>query len=57
MDLLTDPFVIEHGELIVPDRPGWGSDINEEAVRAHPLRPEQLAGVAAWPDERFVVTR
>jgi L-alanine-DL-glutamate epimerase-like enolase superfamily enzyme len=45
MDLLTDPFVIENGELIVPDRPGWGSDINEEVVRAHPLKPEQLAGV------------
>ena len=24
------------GELIVPTRPGWGADINEEAVRAHP---------------------
>jgi galactonate dehydratase len=45
MDLLTDPFVIERGELIVPDRPGWGSDINEEVVRAHPLKAEQLAGV------------
>jgi galactonate dehydratase len=22
----------------VPDRPGWGADINEEAVRAHPPR-------------------
>jgi L-alanine-DL-glutamate epimerase-like enolase superfamily enzyme len=51
MDLLTDPFVIENGELIVPDRPGWGSDINEDVVRAHPLPPEKLAGVAAWPTE------
>ena len=24
------------GELIVPTRPGWGADINEEAVKAHP---------------------
>ena len=38
MDLLTDPFVIENGELIVSDRPGWGTDINEEVVRAPPAR-------------------
>ena len=35
-DLVTHPPVIENGELIVPTRPGWGADINEEAVRAHP---------------------
>jgi L-alanine-DL-glutamate epimerase-like enolase superfamily enzyme len=57
MGLLTAPFVIENGQLIVPDRPGWGSDINEDVVRAHPLKPEQLAGVAAWPAESFVVAR
>ena len=59
MDLLTHPFEIENGELIVPDRPGWGSDINEDAVRAHPLPPEKLAGVAAWPaaDVNLAVTR
>src|SRR3984893_6820097 len=34
--LLTPPPVIQNGELIVPTRPGWGADINEEAVRAHP---------------------
>ena len=27
--------VVENGELIVPDRPGWGVDDNEAAVRAH----------------------
>jgi len=46
MDLLTHPFEIVDGELVVPDRPGWGSDINEDVVRAHPLRPEQLGGFA-----------
>jgi len=35
-DLVTHPPVIENGELIVPTRPGWGADINEEAVKAHP---------------------
>lgn len=29
---------IEDGELIVSDRPGWGTDINEQAVLAHPPR-------------------
>ncbi|UYN95396.1 MAG: mandelate racemase/muconate lactonizing enzyme family protein [Enhydrobacter sp.] len=37
-DLVTHPPVIEKGELIVPTRPGWGADVNEEAVRAHPPR-------------------
>ncbi len=35
-EFFTHPVVIENGELVVPDRPGWGTDINEEAVRAHP---------------------
>ena len=26
------------GELIVPTRPGWGADVNEEAVKAHPAK-------------------
>jgi galactonate dehydratase len=33
---LTHPPVVEKGELIVPTRPGWGTEINEEALRAHP---------------------
>jgi L-alanine-DL-glutamate epimerase-like enolase superfamily enzyme len=35
---LTHPVVVEKGELVVPTRPGWGSDIDEEALRAHPPR-------------------
>ena len=37
-DLVTHPPHVEAGELILSDRPGWGSDVNEEAVRAHPPR-------------------
>ncbi|MCW5746750.1 MAG: mandelate racemase/muconate lactonizing enzyme family protein [Alphaproteobacteria bacterium] len=37
-DLVTHPPVIENGQLVVPTRPGWGADVNEEAVRAHPPR-------------------
>ena len=34
--LVTHPPVIEAGELLIPTGPGWGADINEEVVRAHP---------------------
>ena len=33
---LTHPLVIENGEMVLPLTPGWGSDINEEAVRSRP---------------------
>ena len=35
-EFFTHPVVIENGERVLPDRPGWGTDIHEEAVRAHP---------------------
>lgn len=35
-ELVTAPPVIENGEMRVPMTPGWGADVNEEAVRAHP---------------------
>ena len=35
-DLVTALPVIENGALVVPNAPGWGADVNEEAVRAHP---------------------
>jgi L-alanine-DL-glutamate epimerase-like enolase superfamily enzyme len=35
-DLVTTPPVVENGELVLPSGPGWGADVNEEAVRAHP---------------------
>ncbi len=38
-DFVTHPPVIEKGELIIPTRPGWGADVNEEAIRAHPVKP------------------
>ncbi len=34
-DLVTEPPRIENGELILPTGPGWGADINEDAVRRH----------------------
>jgi L-alanine-DL-glutamate epimerase-like enolase superfamily enzyme len=35
-ELVTKPPVIENGELVVPTGPGWGADIDERVVRAHP---------------------
>jgi L-alanine-DL-glutamate epimerase-like enolase superfamily enzyme len=43
MDLLTRPVEIENGELIVSDRPGWGTAIDEDVLRAHPLPADRLA--------------
>ena len=35
-DIVTLPPVIEDGDLLLPTGPGWGADVNEEFVRAHP---------------------
>lgn len=35
---LTHPPVVENGEMLVPTAPGWGTDIDEEALRARPAR-------------------
>lgn len=37
-DYLTHPPVVEQGDMLVPDRPGWGTDIDEEELRARPPR-------------------
>jgi L-alanine-DL-glutamate epimerase-like enolase superfamily enzyme len=37
-DLVTYPAEIRDGHLLLPTRPGWGTDVNEAAVRAHPPR-------------------
>ena len=37
-DDLTTPPVIEDGILALPTAPGWGVDVNEEAIRAHAPR-------------------
>lgn len=37
-ELVTAVPVIENGEMLLPQGPGWGIDIDEAAVRAHPPR-------------------
>src|SRR6266699_3280412 len=39
-ELFTQVPRIEHGHLVVPDTPGWGTEPNEEALRAHPPTDE-----------------
>ncbi|HEY4253175.1 MAG TPA: mandelate racemase/muconate lactonizing enzyme family protein [Roseomonas sp.] len=36
---ITAPARIEAGCLHLPAGPGWGAEVNEEAVRAHPPKP------------------
>ena len=38
-ELVTHPPQIEAGHLIVADRPGWGTEPNEDALAAHPPKP------------------
>lgn len=35
-DMLTYVPEIENGELKVPSAPGWGAELNEDVIRAHP---------------------
>jgi L-alanine-DL-glutamate epimerase-like enolase superfamily enzyme len=37
-EFVTSVPVVENGEFLLPTGPGWGIDINEKAVRAHPFK-------------------
>ena len=37
-DLVDRPAQLAGGALVLAERPGWGADVNEDAVRAHPVR-------------------
>jgi len=37
-DLVTQAPTIKDGVMTVPQGPGWGTDVNEEALRAHPSK-------------------
>jgi len=36
--LVTHPAVIENGEYVLPDRPGWGAELNEGVALEHALK-------------------
>ena len=33
---MTSPPTIKDGQILLPTGPGWGADMDEEVVRAHP---------------------
>jgi galactonate dehydratase len=37
-ELLTNPARIENGAFVLPTGPGWGTDIDEAVLRAHPAK-------------------
>ncbi|NKB70088.1 MAG: galactonate dehydratase [Candidatus Latescibacteria bacterium] len=46
-ELLTEPLVVEDGHFRLPEGPGWGTDIVEDAEQRHP--PEMLPAVQGNP--------
>ncbi|MCC6858716.1 MAG: galactonate dehydratase [Bryobacterales bacterium] len=38
-DLIKDPILVKDGYLPIPDKPGWGYEINEEAFKHYPPKP------------------
>ncbi len=38
-DLIKDPILVKNGYLEIPNKPGWGYDVNEEAFRRYPPKP------------------
>jgi L-alanine-DL-glutamate epimerase-like enolase superfamily enzyme len=39
--LVTNPPTIEDGHILLSTGPGWGADIDEEVLRAHPFDRSQ----------------
>jgi galactonate dehydratase len=38
-DVLQEPLMVKDGYLEIPNKPGWGVELNEEALRHMPPRP------------------
>jgi galactonate dehydratase len=38
-DFIKDPILVKNGYLEIPNKPGWGYEVNEEAFRSHPPKP------------------
>ena len=43
-ELVDHPPVIDKGELIIPMRPGWGANLNEDVARKHVWEQGRLPG-------------
>jgi L-alanine-DL-glutamate epimerase-like enolase superfamily enzyme len=51
-DLLTEKMDFEDGQVLIPDRPGWGGDLNEEVARAHVWEPGRPPAYWAGGDQK-----
>jgi galactonate dehydratase len=38
-DLIKEPILVKSGYLEIPNKPGWGYEVNEEAFRRYPPKP------------------
>jgi galactonate dehydratase len=38
-DLVNEPLAVKDGYLPIPEKPGWGIELNEEAFRHYPPKP------------------
>jgi galactonate dehydratase len=36
-DIVTNVPVIKDGHLLLPDGPGWGAELNDDVIKAHPV--------------------
>ena len=45
-ELVSHTPVYENGHLVLPDRPGWGTEPNEAAIRARP--PQAHGGLLGY---------
>jgi galactonate dehydratase len=48
-DLVTVPPTIQDGCILLPTGPGWGTEINEDVLRAHPWGQHDAAPATAGP--------
>ena len=53
-ELVDHPPVIEKGELVIPTRPGWGLNLNEDVARKHVWEPGRMPGYTNATRARFL---
>jgi len=41
-EISTEEVRFENGKMVIPDKPGLGIDIHEEAIKKHPYQPKEL---------------
>ena len=47
--LITEPLEMKDGHLLIPDRPGLGMDIVEEAIAQRPPKESRFGNTTPWP--------